>query len=174
MMRTLAAIMVIAGPALAQDPEWPPFDAALVDACLSQAQERAGSADTPNYASCIGAASGPCMASPDGETTVGMSHCLGKEYDLWDAKLNASYARAMAGAEATDAEMAGMGSAAEKQAPLLKRMQRDWIAFRDSACSYEGSRWGGGSGAGPASVDCMLQLTAEQYLRLRAWEPRDE
>ena len=48
-------------------------------------------------------------------------------------------------------------------------MQRSWIAFRDAACSYEASRWGGGSGAGPAATGCVMQLTARQALRLMGY-----
>lgn len=176
-MRWLALAALAASPAWAQsDAEWPPFDASLIDACLESAdrQTGTGTGTAPDHAACIGAASGPCIDSPDGYSTVAMSYCLGEELDVWDRKLNDSYAKVLEAAKAADAEMAELGSAAEKQEPLLRQMQRDWIAFRDSACSYEGSRWGGGTGAGPAGVDCSLRLTAQQYLRLRAWEPRHD
>ncbi|WEF25387.1 lysozyme inhibitor LprI family protein [Paracoccus sp. S3-43] len=168
----LAAAALAASPAWAQDePEWPPFDAAPIDACLEGAARKAGPDGDADFAACIGAASGPCMDSPQGYTTVAMSYCLSKELAVWDRKLNDSYARVLDAARTTDAEMTELGSAAEKQEPLLRQMQRDWIAFHDSACAYEGSRWGGGTGAGPAGVDCAMQLTAQQYFRLRAWEP---
>lgn len=171
-MRWLTVALLAASPAWAQDePEWPPFDAGLIDACLDDAR-KAGS-DAPDPMACVGAASGPCIDSPNGYSTVAMSYCLSEELAVWDKKLNDSYAHVLAAAQAADAEMAELGSAAEKQEPLLRRMQRDWIAFRDSACSYEGSRWGGGTGAGPAGVDCSLHLTAQQYFRLRAWEPEE-
>jgi uncharacterized protein YecT (DUF1311 family) len=170
MRRALLALAVVASPALAQDePDLPPFDATLIDHCL----DKASASETPDHAACIGAASGPCMESPGGYSTVAMSYCLGEELEVWDRKLNDSYRRVLASAKDADAEMAELGSAAEKQEPLLKQMQRDWIAFRDAACAYERSRWGGGTGGGPASVDCSLQLTAQQYLRLRAYEPQD-
>lgn len=171
-MRALVLALLMAAPAAAQDADGPAFDATLVGACLDRVQ--ATGTDAPDFASCIGAASGPCMETPGGYSTVGMSSCLGQEYDVWDALLNDSYGRVMAATKATDTEMATLGSAAEKQEPALKQMQRDWIAFRDSACGYERSRWGGGTGGGPASVDCMLQLTAQQYLRLRGYEPRPD
>ncbi|WP_347139601.1 lysozyme inhibitor LprI family protein [Paracoccus sp. SSK6] len=173
-MRGLVAALLLASPALAQDPPMPPFDASLVDACLADAAQKAPDRRDLDYVACIGAASGPCIESPGGYSTYAMSWCLGQEFDVWDRKLNDSYARVLASAKAADAEMAELGSAAEKQEPLLRQMQRDWIAFRDAACAYERSRWGGGTGGGPASVDCSLQLTAHQYLRLRAWEPQDE
>lgn len=171
-MRALALVLLMATPAAAQDGGDLAFDGGLVTACLDRIQSATTGTDMPDFASCIGAASGPCIESPGGYSTVGMSSCLGQEYDVWDGLLNDSYGRVMAAAKATDAEMAGMGSSADPMEPALKQMQRDWIAFRDSACAYEATRWGGGTGGGPASVDCMLQLTARQYLRLRAYEPR--
>ena len=45
-------------------------------------------------------------------------------------------------------------------------MQRAWIAWRDAACLYEVSQWGGGTGGGPAGADCMMRLAGEQALAL--------
>lgn len=103
-----------------------------------------------------------------GDTTVGTSACLGRELDWWDGRLNAAFARLKAGTEAFDAEMAGLGSAAESQTDALVAMQRAWMGFRDAACVYEMAKWGGGTGGGPASMACALALTAEQALRLEA------
>ncbi len=173
-MQALALAFVMATPAAAQDADGPVFDGSLIGACLDGAQVAASDSDVPEFGSCIGVASRSCIETPGGYSTVGMSSCLGQEYGVWDSLLNESYARVMAAAKATDAEMAEMGSAAEKQVPALKQMQRDWMAFRDSACGYERSRWGGGTGGGPASADCLLHLTAQQYLRLRGYEPRTD
>lgn len=164
----LMIIAVCAASAAAQDAGdgAPPFDPAIASACLSGNQGVARQV-------CIGVAAARCMDSDAGSTTVGMSYCLGEELDYWDSRLNAAYAKVMAAAETTDAEMVELGSAAPKQAPLLKQMQQDWIAYRDSACSYEGSRWGGGTGAGPAGVDCALVLTARQALWLEDYRDAD-
>lgn len=148
--------------AVAADPEWPPFDAKILEVCLGTRQGLEREA-------CIGIAAGRCMESEGGYSTVGMSYCLGQELDLWDARLNAAYGDVMAEAKRTDAEMAGLGSAAEQQEPLLQEMQRKWIGFRDAACGYERSRWGGGTGGGPASVNCSLTLTARQALWLEGY-----
>lgn len=161
----LGAALALAAAALAQDQQdGPAFDAALLEQCLSDSSRGDGATDARE--SCIGAAADPCMDSDDGSTTVGMSVCLGNELDLWDAKLNEAYREVMAQSEETDKSMTEMGSAAEKEAPLLRDMQRHWIAFRDAACGYERSRWGGGSGGGPAGLHCALTLTARQYLWL--------
>lgn len=154
------ACLLLAVPATAQEPA---FDGTLVDACLA---DQSGEEGQPQ--SCIGVAADPCMNAPDTSSTAGMSFCLGKELEHWDGLLNDAYAKVKTEAEATDAEMKQLGSAAEAQAPLLKEMQRNWIAFRDSACDWERSKWGGGTGGGPASAQCALTLTAEQYLRLAA------
>ncbi|OJH44366.1 lysozyme inhibitor LprI family protein [Paracoccus sp. SM22M-07] len=160
MRMVLAALVAMTGPAMAQDSAMPLADPAVVDACL------AGDADPM---SCIGRAAQACMEGPGGSTTVGMSSCLSQELSHWDGLLNDSYERLMAQSKAADAQMADLGSAAPEQAPLLRQMQRDWIAYRDAACSYEGSRWGGGTGAGPAGTQCMLTQTARQYLWLDAY-----
>ena len=152
----LAALL--AGPAVAQEPAYEP---AILTACLA--------AGTDQRDGCIGKASDQCMLAPGGDTTVGMSTCLGQEVAQWDALLNGAYAKVMAEAEATDAEMKTLGSAAPPQVPALREMQRAWIGFRDAACGYEASRWGGGSGAGPAATSCAMELTARQALRLMAY-----
>lgn len=167
MTRALAILAVIATPALAQDPDLPPFDGTRIDACL-QAAEQGGDPDAAQ--GCIGAASGPCMDSDLGASTYAMSYCLDQERMVWDDRLNASYDRVMTLARAADARMAELGSAAEKRAPLLQQMQRDWIRFRDAACAFERSGWGGGTGSGPATLQCQMELTAQQYLRLRPHE----
>lgn len=139
-------------------------DAAALDGCVG---ERIAADADP--AGCAGRASRACMDMPGGDTTVGMSHCIGLELKLWDTRLNGTYQALMADARAADAEMAAMGSAAPAQAPALQQAQRDWMVFRDAACTYEETRWGGGSGGGPAAAHCAMVLTAQQFLRLRAY-----
>ncbi|WP_379140389.1 lysozyme inhibitor LprI family protein [Paracoccus pacificus] len=139
----------------------PKFDSAILDECLDARRDGDG-----DPFACIGRAANRCMETPEGGTTVGTSYCLKQELDRWDLMLNEAYGAALTEAEATDAEMKELGSAAPQQAPLLRDMQRKWIAFRDVACAYEESKWGGGSGGGPASVQCAMKLTAQQYLNL--------
>jgi uncharacterized protein YecT (DUF1311 family) len=157
MRGALVMLIALSGPVMAQD-GMPEFDGDLVDSCLSE--------QTRNLASCISKAANTCIESEGGYTTVGMSYCLSQELDHWDGLLNQAYGALMTKAKANDAEMASLGSAAPQQAPLLTQMQRDWIAYRDSTCAFEGSLWGGGTGAGPAGTGCMLEKTAAQYLWL--------
>ncbi|MBA4491369.1 lysozyme inhibitor LprI family protein [Paracoccus sp. S1E-3] len=157
-MRVFALLLLFAAPASAQDIT---YDPALLTGCL---QANAAKPD-----SCIGAASKVCLDSEGGSSTVGTVSCLAAENAQWDALLNTAYEAVMADAEATDAEMKELGSAAAPQVPALREMQRSWIAFRDAACGYEATRWGGGSGAGPAATGCAMELTARQALRLQAY-----
>ncbi|SEN40603.1 Uncharacterized conserved protein YecT, DUF1311 family [Paracoccus alcaliphilus] len=158
-----AALTILAGGAMAQEqPDLPQLDASVLETCLEGA--RGNGADGPE--SCIGKAATQCSRGANGQTTIGMSHCLGQELDLWDARLNETYDKLVALAEDTDKEMAILNSAAEKQLPHLQQMQKDWITYRDSACDYERSRWGGGTGGGPAQTYCVLTLTARQTIWL--------
>jgi uncharacterized protein YecT (DUF1311 family) len=68
--------------------------------------------------------------------------------------------------EATDAELKELGLAEPSTSAALRDMQRTWIAYRDAACAYERSQWGGGTGGGPATADCLMRMTAAQALAL--------
>lgn len=160
MMRHLVlCLSLVAGPAMAQ--EAPRYDPGILAACL----EGAGTAETA-LRDCVGLGSTRCMADPGGETTLGMVGCLRDEAADWDRRLNEHYGRAIRAITTVDVEI-GSDPQAGPVAPLLRQAQRDWIAFRDSACGFERLRYRGGSLGGPASQDCLLRLTAEQALRLR-------
>ncbi|MDT1061643.1 lysozyme inhibitor LprI family protein [Paracoccus sp. CPCC 101403] len=158
-MRILALALLLATPAVADEPA---YDPNILTACLDRT-----AGDTGNARVCIGEASTACMAKPGGDTTVGMGNCLAAETKDWDALLNREYTRLLKRAEEADADLVKLGSAADPAAPVLKQSQRDWIAFRDSSCRYEAVRFQGGTAGGPASANCMMQLTGEQALRLR-------
>ncbi len=115
---------------------------------------------------CIGTAANACMDTADGSTTVGMGYCLSQELSLWDERLNSAFRALMALERADDAEMKEIGAHVPRKVPALRNMQRAWIGFRDAACAYEYSQWGGGTGGGPASTACLLRLTGEQALEL--------
>lgn len=136
------------------------FSIADTEACLVGAENSA-------RMQCVGKGAKSCMNSTtDGGTTYGMTLCLSEEHDYWDARLNAAYSALRTVNTTADAEMKEIGSTAPEQAPALQKMQRAWIAYRDASCKYERSWWGGGTGAGPAGVDCVLKLTAQQALYL--------
>jgi uncharacterized protein YecT (DUF1311 family) len=156
-LRGLALLLVAAGPALA---EGPPFSPAATEGCLAAAAELAG------REACIGTSADVCVETPDGYTTVGMGFCYGAERDWWDGRLNVAYGALMQMETTVEAELEEYGSAAPSPAAALRDMQRAWIAWRDAACAYEVSQWGGGTGGGPAWSQCTMQMTGEQALAL--------
>ena len=143
----------------------------------ASAQENSGSAFLPveteaclagpeESSACVGRSEEACIASPDGYTTVGMGFCLGRELDYWDARLNAAYGALREVEARADAEMRELGATVPSMANSLRAAQRAWIAFRDADCAYELSQWGGGTGGGPATTQCLMQLTGERALAL--------
>ena len=142
-MRAVVLLALCAAPAAGQ--EAPAFDPAPTVACL----EAEGGRD------CAGRAARACMEGEGGQTTLGMNQCLASERDLWDARLN-------------DAYRSGMDRIPPVRAEALREMQRKWIAFRDATCNYEAVRHDGGSLAGTVRLQCQMELTADQALRLDA------
>lgn len=101
-----------------------------------------------------------CLASPDGQSTMGMIACAGAELKLQDARLNRAYQAAMKRLDQP------------RQRAALQKAQRAWIAFRDADCaSLYDQDWGSLSRI--EANACMLDHTArradalEAYRRLR-------
>ena len=118
---------------------------------------------------CIGASANACMeATPGGYSTYGMGGCISRELTYWDDRLNASYRAAMARAKSDDRDMGAGENGPPSQAVALRDMQRAWIPFRDATCGWEYSKWGGGTGGGPAMAGCLMRMTGEQTLVLEA------
>ena len=109
------------------------------------------------------------MMTPDGDTTVGMMVCLDDELGYWNARLTAAFAERLAVAEAQDAELRTLGSAAASIEESLRAMQQAWLSFRDASCLYEQAQWMGGTGGGPATLACHLHATARHALKLEGW-----
>lgn len=152
-MKRLMVMALLAGPAFAQDGLV--FSPLATETCLMQI----------GGAQCIGLSANLCMeATEGGSSTYGMGGCLSREADYWDVRLNAAYQVQMQTARDNDAEF----GLVQSQAEALRDMQRAWIAYRDARCAYEYSLWQGGTGGGPASVACFMQLTGEQALYLES------
>ncbi len=118
-------------------------------------------------AKCVGASANACMTdTPGGETTVGMGGCLDRELQYWDGALNAAYGALMDVYKASDAEAQAGGWQTPAQVPALKAMQRAWITYRDARCDFERAKWGGGTGGGPATLQCLMEVTAAQTFLL--------
>jgi uncharacterized protein YecT (DUF1311 family) len=143
--------MILPGPALSQTLS---FDIAPTATCVTQG----GGLD------CVGKAANLCMeVSQGGYSTNGMSGCTDRELEWWDDRLNAVYRATRIRLAALDADMP---SYAPSQVEALKEMQRAWIPFRDAKCQFVASEWTGGSGAGPATLWCLMDETARQALYL--------
>ncbi|UWR24136.1 lysozyme inhibitor LprI family protein [Sulfitobacter sp. S190] len=153
-------LLCTASAAHAQDLE---YSDTATRVCLNDAEGFTG------RLACAGLSAGLCMETPQGGSTVGMGGCLDRELKFWDDMLNRNYQAVLSQAVAADAELEELGSAAPRQAVALRAMQRSWIDFRDKACAYAASQWGGGTGAGPAALDCLMRQTARQALSLRSW-----
>jgi uncharacterized protein YecT (DUF1311 family) len=147
----LAAAFLASPPAArSQDGPATPTDAdrAALEACLSEAVE----AGTEKIL-CVGTVSDACLEEPGNESTAMMTACLDRETTLWDERLNETYG-------------ALMDRLGPEQADALKQAQRAWITMRDETCAYEASLWQGGTGAGPAAVNCFLRETGWRALFL--------
>lgn len=153
-----AAFALMASPLAAQDLTYD-FDVTLD--CI------AGAEHWWQKQECIGAAANACMeATPGGFSTVGMSACMDAELQSWDRALNELYGPLrgrMAEYDAAEKDFPGPVARAD----ALRDMQRAWITYRDAACDFERSKWGNGTGGGPAAVGCLMDETARQVLRLQ-------
>lgn len=111
--------------------------------------------------SCIGVISDPCMESEEASSTNGMMECYGRESEVWDARLNASYRERMASQTGptnpvTDA----------MEAKQLRIIQAAWIPWRDATCEvlYSDGIPIYGSLGRVDGVYCSMVLTARQAL----------
>jgi uncharacterized protein YecT (DUF1311 family) len=137
------------------------YSDAQTQSCLDGLTEGAALSD------CAGQSSTACInANTSGYTTVGRRRCIEGERAFWDGLLNETYSALMKQTKKLDGDLADMGSSVAASAPALRDMQRAWIIFRDTACEYELTTWGGGTGGGPAALECLMQLTADQVERL--------
>lgn len=133
------------------------YDDAPTETCLRSSYTLA------DRRACIGRSTRACIDGTEGGyTTYSAGGCVSRELAFWDAELNANYADAREQAEARDA--GGYGGPGVW--PALRQMQRTWIPFRDAACAFERSQWANGTGGGPAQLNCLMRLTADQALYL--------
>lgn len=156
------AALLLAAPALANPEGDPEADAATLLGCIE-----ANSYDAAR-SKCIGMISEPCMGTPNGGSTLGMSACMGREAEAWDVLLNAAWKEVMAQAKAADQQHAADGIGDTNVAEMLLTSQRAWLAFRDAECGYEYAFWSQGTIRTLMWGGCFLQMTAERTLDLRA------
>jgi uncharacterized protein YecT (DUF1311 family) len=98
-----------------------------------------------------------CMASPDGQSTLGMIDCAAQETRVQDGALNRAYQKAMKGLNG-------------RQKAKLQAAERAWLAFRDAECaSFEDEDWGTLSRINAAV--CFLHMTAMRVIDLENYPP---
>lgn len=163
-MKHLSTFLILGLSALPAHASGLKFSPEATEACLASTTYQ------DEYRFCVGHAADACMeASLGGHSTVGMGGCLDLERQYWDDRLNTAYQALSLASQQTDAATAEESSLpVASQAEALRDMQRAWIGFRDAACGYEYSLWGGGTGGGPAITGCLMLETGWQALRLEA------
>ncbi|MFD1795796.1 lysozyme inhibitor LprI family protein [Paracoccus aurantiacus] len=164
MLRCAALLVCAAASAGAQEPS---ADTSLVEACLDNISIAQADGVDAKPQDCIGLSANACMAQPGGDSTASMISCTSGEIDFWDRQLNESYQALLTEAKAW--KPSGDPRVTPDMAPekVLRQMQRDWIAYRDSSCDWASRPWEGGSIIGVIRAGCLLDATAEQAIRLR-------
>lgn len=92
-----------------------------------------------------------------GGVTFEMRECISAEYERQDQLLNRNY----------QALMADLTPERKKQ---LQTAQRLWIQYRDANCQFYLDP-DGGTAAGVAAADCVLQMTAARARELADLQP---
>lgn len=164
----LLALTLGSGAALRAEPV---FSVEATESCLTDARANAPGLAGHGVLDCVGRGAAACMMTPGGDTTVGMMTCLEGELGHWDKRLTAAFATRLDEAQAQDAEMRELGSAAASIEESLRAMQQAWMSYRDASCLYEQAQWLGGTGGGPATMACHMQETARMALKLEmGWD----
>lgn len=91
-----------------------------------------------------------------------MINCIGREWEVWDARLNASYRERMA----PQVGPATNALTDELEAKQLRKIQTAWIPWRDAMCEVlysEGIPIHGSLGR-VDGAHCNMALTARQAL----------
>ncbi len=158
-MRALICLAFLAVPAAAQEL---PFSPEATEACLEVAEDRGA------REACIGRSAEACYSREGVYSNYAVGICYGAEADYWDVRLNTAYLALIRAETDMLAEMNKIGATVPDTVTAMREMQRAWIPFRDAACWYEYSTWGGGSGGGPANAECLMHQTGRQALVLEA------
>ncbi len=101
----------------------------------------------------------PCA---DGQTTVEMRDCAGREYKQADAELNAVYKQLMS----------TLSDKAEQAA--LKTAQQSWLKYRDANCEFDAFENRGGTIYPVVYTSCLTAMTRARTKEMRAQTEEEE
>jgi uncharacterized protein YecT (DUF1311 family) len=85
--------------------------------------------------------------------------CVARAADKADQLLNESYKKLQ---DAVRADAKDMGQSPDVQLGYLKDAQKQWIAYRDSDCTFEDSLAFGGTSIGGNYSSCLCALSYER------------
>lgn len=99
----------------------------------------------------------------DPQAQMEMNYCAEQDYKAADAALNVAYKAAMKAMKEIDSYLEGDQKGA---ADALLAAQRDWIPYRDKACTSEGYMVQGGSMQPLIIYECLERLTKARTANL--------
>jgi len=106
-----------------------------------------------------------CKAPTD---QVSISECIAADFQRADAELNRVWAKVMAWARDSDADLTSMAiDSGPKLAPTLRVAENAWLAYRDAQCTAEGLAFRGGTVQPSVVLACKTRLTKSQSYELR-------
>lgn len=158
-MKVWIALVFLAGPAAAQEL---PFSPDATETCLEGADKRGA------REACVGRSAEACYSREGVYSNYAIGVCFGAEADYWDTRLNEAYGALLDAERALLEDLRASGATVADAPDALREMQRAWTPYRDAACWYEYTTWGGGSGGGPANAECLMHLTGWKALELEA------
>ena len=164
-------LAVLAQPAASAGTTIRPDDRITIDACLQKQRAEPGR--------CITAVFKPCTEAPRGpddpyahDSTAGQTDCFNREMAVWDAKMEESLNKLLAGPLGTMTarpEYRPRGSKrdhAVSGADIINDMQRTWLAARAKQCDTESMFYEGGTFSSIVFGNCVLKETGRHVIWL--------
>jgi uncharacterized protein YecT (DUF1311 family) len=147
----LALIAVDAG--LAQDRKPTKKEVDAIRACAKKNADDAFEAERRCLFNLVAT---PCTKRPEGQSNQGTAACYGVEQAIWDELLNQNFNKLREGLD-------------EEQKTKAREMQRAWIVYRDTTCSFYYDKIQG-TMAVPMTAACLARETARRALLLAFFE----
>jgi uncharacterized protein YecT (DUF1311 family) len=145
----LVALCVGAGTIHAQDRKPTAQETAAIRACAKKYQDDVGEGERHCVFNLVAT---PCTKRGVGRSNQGEAACYALEQAIWDDLLN-------------DTFKALRDDLGDDQKAKLRDMQRTWIAYRDSTCSFYYDKIQG-TMAIPMTASCLTRETARRAMLL--------